>query len=172
MPVPYLGEIKMFSGNYAPRNWLDCDGRLLSVSDHDALFSLLGTTFGGDGRTNFGIPDYRGRIPISQGRGPGMSNNYTMGQRGGIETVALNLDQLPTHKHTLQASVDPADSAEPLGRVPATTPVPFYSENDPTTAMYEDCVAKTGGGMPHTNMQPSLGVRFIIAIKGEYPPRN
>jgi len=167
---PFIGEIIMFGGNYAPRGWALCDGQHLSTSEHSALFSILGATYGGDGRTTFGLPDMRGRVPLHAGHGPGLSA-YNLGQSHGEEHVTLNVIQIPAHSHQPRASDVQADKQLPGGSVMADdgNEVPIYS-NSPNTKMME--TTKTGGGQPHNNIQPYQAVNFIIALEGMYPSRN
>ena len=170
MSEPYIGEIRMFAGSFAPRGWALCDGQLLAISQNDALFSLLGAIYGGDGRTTFGLPDMRGRIPVHTGTGPGLSPRQ-LGARGGAEDVTLNVNQLPPHGHTMQASTGPADSGYPAGRVVANTdPLPIYNTLPADTAETE--TGATGGSQNHANMMPFLCINFIIALIGWYPSRN
>ena len=141
---PFIGEISMFGGNFAPRNWAQCDGQLLQISQYQALFSLLGTAYGGDGRTTFGLPDLRGRVPVHPGTGPGLTPR-SWGQKSGVNDVTLNVNQIPSHNHTL-----PLKSGDP----PANS------------------TKNTGGGQSHTNVQPFLGLHYIVALQGVFPSRN
>lgn len=162
----------MFAGNFAPRGWAFCDGQLLAVSQNDALFSLLGTIYGGDGRTTFGLPDLRGRIPIHAGQGPGLSNRR-LGAKAGAEKVTLTVNQTPSHSHTLQASTAAADSGDPTGRVTAqATVADIYASVDATSAMSPTALTNIGGSRSHTNLQPYLCINFIIALFGIYPSRQ
>lgn len=176
MSDPYLGEIRIFAGNFAPRAWAYCNGTLLSVSQNSALFSLLGTVYGGDGRTTFGLPDLRGRLPIHQGRGPGLSPRI-MGGRSGNEGVSLNINQIPSHTHALQGTLDTADSSSPANDVLASqtdgdlpyTPKP--SDLSLIQSMNSQTVALTGGSQAHSNMMPYQCLSFIISLFGVYPSR-
>lgn len=175
---PLLGEIMMFAGNFAPRGWAFCDGQLLPIAQNDALFSLLGTTYGGDGRTTFALPDLRGRAPIHAGNGPGLSN-YQLGWRGGAETTTLSISNLPSHNHTLNASEQPATTAEPLnnylphgetGRVEAkeyVTPPPYS-----LVSLNNESIGYTGGSQPFNNVMPFLTINFCIALQGIFPSRS
>lgn len=173
MSEPFVGEIRMFAGNFAPRGWAFCDGQLLAVSQNDALFSLLGTIYGGDGRTTFGLPDLQGRIPLHTGHGPGLSERR-LGSKGGAEKVTLTVNQLPGHSHPLEARAAVADTRNPQGKVlgqPATflyTPVP----TTPLVSMSPQAVGHVGGSRSHTNLQPYLCIHFIIALVGIYPSRH
>ena len=173
MSEPFVGEIRMFAGNFAPRGWAFCDGQLLAVSQNDALFSLLGTISGGDGRTTFGLPDLRGRLPIHAGSGPGLSQR-TLGSKGGEENVTLTVDQLPSHRHDAFASSSGASSGNPAGNVSAnTTPTNVYATALAVTQdMNGAAISQTGGSRPHTNLMPFLCVHFIIALFGIYPSRH
>jgi microcystin-dependent protein len=177
---PFIGEIKIFGGNFAPRGWALCDGQLLAINTYQALFSLLGTTYGGDGRTTFALPDLRGRAAVHQGQGPGLSQ-YRLGQKGGVEQVTLNATEMPSHNHaatgTLQAKNGQPDESNPGGQVPATLTngTEGYAET-PNTSMksggVEVTVNNSGGNLPHTNIQPFQCVNFIIALEGIYPSRS
>jgi len=173
MSEPFVGEIRMFAGNFAPRSWAFCDGQLLSIPQNDALFSLLGTTYGGDGRTTFGLPDLRGRIPIHAGSGPGLSPR-NIGAKGGAERVTLSLNQLPNHKHGLRALDKPGDSGNPQNRHwAATSGSPdYYTSDPPDVNMDNNALTSVGGSQAHSNMMPFLGIHFIIALFGVYPSRN
>ncbi len=166
---PFLGEIMMFAGNFAPRSWAFCDGQLLAISQNQALFSLLGTTYGGDGWTTFGLPDLRGRIPMHAGQGPGLSYRR-MGQKGGEERVSLTLNQLPAHSHALQAQQGKGNSFSPTGNVLAYDRRDTqYSDQAPDVGMNTGAVLATGGGQAHENMSPYLAVNYCIALAGIFP---
>jgi microcystin-dependent protein len=175
---PLQGEIIMFAGNFAPRGWALCNGQILAVSQNAALFSLLGTTYGGDGRISFGLPDLRGRVAMHPGRGPGVTARR-LGEKGGTETVTLTEAQIPSHTHAAKATVRATSTAGnqklPTGHIPAGGGAQ-YSDTKPNVAMGATMVevanAKAGGGQAHTNMPPFLTVNFIIALKGTYPSRN
>ena len=171
MSEPYVGEIRMFAGNFAPRGWAFCDGQLLAVSQNDALFSLLGTIYGGDGRTTFGLPDMRGRIPIHQGQGPGLSVRR-LGSRSGSETVTLTVNQMPSHGHDFRAMQTPGTDDSPEGRVLSEQIAPIFTTETPVTNMAVNSLSHVGGSRSHTNLQPYLCVSFIIALFGVYPSRH
>jgi microcystin-dependent protein len=171
MSEPFIGEIKMFAGNFAPRNWAFCDGQLLAISQYDALFSLLGTTYGGDGRTTFGLPDLRGRLPIHMGSGPGLSTR-PIGQKSGQETVSLTAAQVPAHTHQMMATEDAGETTDPSGQVLAQATDDIYSTASPDTSMASAAISASGGSQPHDNIQPFLCIHFIIALFGIYPSRN
>jgi len=173
MAEPFIGEIRMFAGNFAPRSWAFCDGQLLSISQNDALFSLLGTIYGGDGRTTFGLPDLRGRIPIHAGQGPGLSQRR-LGAKSGMESVTLTNPQLPSHTHNARALNKPGDSGNPQNRIwAATSGSPeYYSAEIPDVDMANDILPAAGGSQSHSNIMPYLCVHFIIALFGIYPSRT
>lgn len=174
MSEPYIGEIRMFGGNFAPRNWAFCDGSLLSTSEYDALFSLLGSTYGGDGRTTFGLPDLRGRIPIHQGSGPGLTTR-NHGAKGGTESITLASNQIPGHPHTWEASTTTADQTTASGHIlGSTTSVDIFEQNlNNPVQMSDQAIAEhSGSGSTHPNLMPYQVVNFIIALIGLYPSRN
>ena len=177
---PFIAEIKMFGGNFAPRGYAFCDGQLLPISQNTALFSLLGTTYGGDGRTTFALPDLRGRVAIHPGTGPGLSN-YQLGERGGQEQVTLAANQMPSHTHAITAALKgtavAGDNDSPAGN---TLALKARSSNYSTTAPAVDMqagsvtvtAANTGGSQPHENRMPYLGIYHIIALQGIFPSRQ
>lgn len=172
----FIGEIRMFAGNFAPKGWALCNGQLLPISQNTALFSLLGTMYGGDGKTNFALPDLRGRAPMQQGAGPGLTSR-PQGQAGGSTTVTLLTTEMPAHTHVAQGSDGSASASGANGNVWAKpmvgrTPQPFYSSAAPNVAMSPAALGVAGGSVPHNNMQPYLGVNYIIALQGYFPPRN
>lgn len=177
MADPFTGEIRMFAGNFAPYHWAFCSGTILSISQQSALYSLIGTFYGGDGRTSFGLPDMRGRIPVGWGQGPGQPN-YNIGQKAGLEEVALTTAQMPAHTHLLEGSSASANSSEPAGNLPATTTDgDFYSTavNDPSNpleAMATGIVTDSGSNGAHPNLMPYRTLSFIICLMGVYPSRN
>jgi microcystin-dependent protein len=162
---PYVGEIRMFAGNFEPAGWAFCNGQLLSISENETLFQLIGTTYGGDGQVTFGLPDLRGRIPIHQGSG------FVLAETGGAETVTLTPNQVPAHSHALVASTDAAQlSAGPNGSVLAdAAPTLLYAGAAPTVPMSAGAVSSAGGSQPHENMAPYLCVSFIISLFGIFP---
>lgn len=162
MSRPYLGEIKMFAGNFAPQDWAMCDGHLLPTSEHAELFALIGTTYGGDGENTFALPDLRGRIPIHNG------NGIRTGEVGGSETVILNLQELPAHTHPAKCHSASSDSTSPQDSVWAVSTLKQYAGSANNT-LNPAAVSPIGGNQPHTNMMPFLSVNFIIALKGISP---
>ena len=172
MSEPFVGEIRMFAGNFAPRGWAFCDGQLLAVSQNDALFSLLGTIYGGDGRTTFGLPDMRGRVPVHAGTGPGLSPRR-LGAMIGTESVTLISNQLPAHSHAMMASSDIGNAPNPDDNTlaAATSIDPYIANDTPNTVLNANAVTSVGSSQSHTNMMPFLCVNFIIALFGIYPSR-
>ena len=173
MTEPFVGEIRMFAGNFAPRGWALCDGQLLAISSNDALFSLLGTIYGGDGRTTFSLPDLRGRLPIHRGSGPGLSERR-LGSKGGSESETLTVNQMPHHNHDFMATHDTAIGAAPsstqtLAKADGVSP---YASPESLNQMHGANIAAAGGSQSHTNMMPSLCLNFIIALFGIYPSRS
>ncbi len=173
MAEPFSGEIRMFAGNFAPRSWAFCDGQLLDISQNDALFSLFGTIYGGDGRNTFGLPDLRGRVPVHAGgsSGPGLSERR-LGVKGGQENVTLNVSQLPSHAHPMQGTSSPANATSPADKVPAAAQGDVYSTDFSATAMSSSAVTQVGGSRSHNNLQPFLCINFIVALFGIYPSRS
>ena len=171
MSEPFVGEIRMFAGSFAPRGWAFCDGQLLAVSQNDALFSLLGTIYGGDGRTTFGLPDLRGRIPIHAGTGLGLSP-HRLGQKAGTEQETITINQLPSHNHNLRATADLATSANPASNTFARSVGDAYTSDLTPQTMNSDTISDIGGSRSHTNLMPFLCVNFIIALFGIYPSRH
>jgi microcystin-dependent protein len=177
---PFIGQIVMFAGNFAPRGWAFCDGQLLAIAQNTALFSILGTTYGGDGQTTFGLPDLRGRVAMHPGNGPGLSSRR-LGEKGGIEDVTLNVTQMPSHSHTgtgtVQCTTGQPDESNPVGTVPAslTNGTEGYAET-PNGNMKANgvnlTIANSGGNQSHTNVQPFQCVNYIIALVGIYPSRS
>ena len=168
---PFIGEIRIFGGMYAPEGWAVCDGSLLGVSEFPKLYSILGTNFGGDGRVRFGLPDLSGCVPMHPGQTPG-GIRHVFGERGGAEESIVYADQLPPHTHQLQASRVPADDRDPQGHALGHA-IDWFSSDEPENLveMAPSCIGTTGGQQPHPNIQPSLVLRFIIALHGEYPQR-
>lgn len=167
MAEPFLGEIRLFAGNFAPKGWAFCDGQLLPISQNTALFSILGTTYGGNGQTTFALPDLRGREPIHAGQGPGLQS-YTLGESAGEEAVTLNVNQLPAHTHAQPATNADEGTNKPGSAVPAKGGV--YAGSSDGTTMSPTTVS--GGSQPHDNRSPYLTVSFIIALQGIFPSRN
>lgn len=170
---PFIGEIRMFGGNFAPRGWAMCDGQILQIAQYQALFSLLGTTYGGDGRVTFALPDLRGRVPIHVGTGNGLSPKR-LGERSGTETNTLSVNNLPSHSHTINAVTEDGNQSTPAGNLPAGTKLldKEYSNAARNTTMNATMVNNTGNNQEVNNMQPYLTVNYIIALQGIFPSRN
>jgi microcystin-dependent protein len=174
MSEPFLGEIRMVGFNFAPQGWALCNGQLLPITQNTALFSLLGTFYGGDGRTTFALPDLQSRVAVHQGQGIGLSP-YVIGQNGGTEYVTLTAGQMPNHNHPVNCVGNGGNQASPTGNLPAiesTGTSLDYSNASGGAAMNPAMIGATGGGQPHPNLQPYLVVNFIIALQGIYPSRN
>lgn len=170
MGQPYVGEIRLFGGNFAPLGWAFCDGRLLPISENDTLFMLIGTTYGGDGESTFALPDLRSRVPIHWGTGPGLSSRI-IGEAAGVESVTLTQQQIPVHNHAVPVSSTVAGSRSAVGGVPAALPSDVaYS----SAAANEDRAptTPTGGSQPHENLQPYLAVNYIISLFGIFPSQS
>ena len=172
MSEPFVGEIRMFAGNFAPSGWAMCDGQLLAISQNDALFSLLGTIYGGDGRTTFGLPEMRGRLPIHAGSGPGLTPR-NLGTKSGSEQETITVNQLPTHNHDFKVSSAPGDLQKPIDRYLASSPtVRMFRPSPANVTLEPSMVNNTGGSQSHTNVMPFVCVNFIIALFGIYPSRT
>ncbi|HEV7996303.1 MAG TPA: tail fiber protein [Stellaceae bacterium] len=178
---PFLGQITLLGCNFAPQGWAFCQGQILSIAQYSALFSLLGTTYGGNGVNNFALPDLRSRAPIGFGQGPGLSN-YALGDAGGVETVVIGPSTYPSHSHTLSAAASTATGNAPGGLIEAegqtggrggAVNLALYSSSGSATTLAPGAVtAAPGGSQPHTNLQPYLGLNFCIALQGIFPSRN
>lgn len=164
MSTPYIGEIRLFAGNFAPVGWLLCQGQVLPISQYDVLFNLIGTTYGGDGQNTFQLPDLRGRVPLHQGSG------HLIGEQGGVETVTLTTQQIPQHTHALAATTSTGTQVNPGGNVLANSqgPQPYIQEN-PDGFLSPQAISPSGGSQAHENMQSFLCINFIIATEGIYP---
>lgn len=169
MSDPFIAEIKIFAGNFAPRGWAFCNGQLLPIAQNTALFSIVGTIYGGDGRSTLGLPNLQGRAPMHPGRGPGLSPR-SLGQKGGQERVTLNVNNLPPHQHLIQGSDGVSDTNSPDGtRLADTGGNNMYGELSDNEQLNAASIADTGGGSDHNNVQPLLGLNFIIALVGVFP---
>lgn len=175
MSDPFIAEIRMFGGNYAPQGWAFCNGQLLSIAQNTALFSLLGTTYGGDGRTTFGLPDLQGRVPMHKGQGPGLTGRV-LGESGGDASVTLIASEMPAHTHHALADAAGGGQASPAGAAWGAggrgRPSAYSANQAPGAALSSQALAVAGGSQPHNNRSPYLGVSFIIALQGVYPPRG
>ena len=166
MAEPFLSEIRLMSFNFAPKGWALCNGQLLPINQNQALFSLLGTTYGGDGRVNFGLPDLRGRVPIHVG------NGQTLGERAGTETETISMSQMPAHNHLVQANSAPGNIGTPNGNFLANISTKAYGTFTSLTTLSPSTVTNLGGSQPHVNMQPYLTLNFCIALQGIFPSPN
>lgn len=171
MADPFVAEIRIFPFDFPPTGWAWCDGQLLPLSQNTALFSLLGTSYGGNGRTNFALPNLQGRVAIGTGQAPGLSS-YDLGDAGGSQTVTLLLSQMPAHNHDLVASVANATTSAPSGNMLAAANAYASLVDAGAVHLWPEALAHTGGTQAHDNMQPYLGLYFCIALKGVFPPRN
>jgi microcystin-dependent protein len=172
MSDPFIAEMRIWAGNFAPRGWAFCNGQLLPIAQNTALFSLVGTTYGGDGRTTFGLPDLQGRAPMHPGNGPGLAP-HRLGEKGGVESVTLTTAQMSAHNHGLMAQSRPGDLADPTGRSLARSGGGnAYHAVDSTVQMDPQALANSGSGQAHNNVQPFLALSFIIALVGLYPSRS
>ena len=167
MAQPYVGEVRMFAGNFPPAGWMFCEGQLLPISENETLFQLIGTTYGGDGESTFALPDMRGRLPIHQG------NGFILAETGGAEEITLTVTQIPAHSHSMIASTAAGDQSGPGNQVLArTTGADLYSSDSPYVNLSPQAVSSTGGSQPHTNFQPYLCVDFIISLFGIFPSQT
>ncbi|MGB8212458.1 MAG: tail fiber protein [Anaerolineales bacterium] len=165
MATPFLSEIKIFSFNFAPKGWAFCDGQLMSIEQNQALFALLGTTYGGDGIRNFGLPNLQGRVPFHMG------NGHTLGEQGGEAAHTLNTSEMPTHTHIVKASSAAASTGNPVGALWADGGKSIYASSG-NTSMASQAISNTSGGQPHDNMSPYLVLNFCIALQGIFPSQN
>src|SRR5438132_4972405 len=167
MSSPFIGEIRMFAGNFAPAGWAFCNGALIPISENDTLFNLIGTTYGGDGQSTFALPDLQGRVPIHAGQGPGITQNYQLGEKAGVESVTLTTNQIPIHTHALLASTNTAlDTAPTANVLAATITTKLYTEDVVDASASAQAVTPAGGSQPHENLMPYLAVSFIISLFG------
>ncbi len=167
MAQPYVGEIRMFAGNFAPAGWMFCEGQLLPISEYETLFNLIGTTYGGDGQSTFALPDLRGRLPMHFG------NGFTLAETGGAETITLTVAQIPMHRHGLLATINAGDQGNPGGNVVAqNTAVQLYTVSTTNIQTGGQAIGSTGGSQPHNNFQPYLCVDFIISLFGIFPSQT
>lgn len=175
MSEPFVAEIRIFAGNFAPRGWAFCNGQLLPISQNTALFSLIGTTYGGDGRSTTALPNLQGRAPMHPGRGPGLTSRR-LGERGGTETVTLSEAQMPQHSHAMRAANVPFGTLQaPASNRTLARPGSgnaYHSPSTPETTLSSQALSNTGGSQPHDNLQPFLTINFIIALQGLYPSRS
>ncbi len=172
MSEPFVGEVRLFAGNFAPSGWAFCDGQLVPISENETLFNLIGTTYGGDGQNTFALPDLRGRVPVHQGSN-GQSGSYVIGQQGGVETATLTAAQMPQHTHAMLASTTAASSvhaaADVLG---SSATMNLYGAGAPNMAMDPNAISQLGGGQPHENMPPYVALNYIVSFFGVFPSQN
>ena len=172
MPEPYIGEIRMFAGNFAPNGWMFCEGQTLPISENDALFTLIGTTYGGDGQETFNLPNLASRVPIHMGTGPD-GTNYQIAEMAGTETVTLTTQQIPNHTHPLSASTSAGAVNSPANKVIAASPsVTIFVEDSPDNNLNPNSVTPAGGSQPHENCQPFLCINFILSLFGVFPSQT
>ena len=172
MSEPFVAEIRIFAGDFSPRGWAFCNGQLLPISQNTALFSLIGTTYGGDGRTTTALPNMQGRAPMHPGTGPGLTSRR-LGQRGGAESATLTEAQIPSHTHNWNGIANPANDDDPMDKsIARPTGLGAYTTEAPDISLHEDALALSGESQPHNNMQPYLAINYIIALVGLYPSRG
>ncbi len=166
MAQPYVGEIRMFAGNFAPVGWMFCSGQLLPISENEILFQLIGTTYGGDGQSTFALPDLQSRVPIHQG------NGFILAQSGGAEEITLTVQQIPIHTHSMLATDDVPTQSTPAGNVTGQAANKIYRAGSPSVFLSPQAMGSTGGSQPHTNLQPYLTINFIISLFGIFPSQT
>lgn len=174
MGEPFVGEVRMFGGSFAPAGWAMCQGQLMPISQNETLFNLIGTTYGGDGQSTFALPDLQGRMPLHAGQGPGISQTYQIGETGGVESVTLSVQQIPVHTHALLASGDFGQNQQPQNGFFAqlNTGTLYISPADPMANLNAGALSPVGGSQPHENMMPYLCITFIISLFGVFPTQN
>ena len=172
MGQPFIGEIRLFAGTFAPIGWEFCNGQLMPISENDALFTLIGTTYGGDGQQTFALPDLQSRVPLHMGQGPGLQS-YQIGEQAGVESVTLTTNQTPSHSHAFLASTAPGGSNTPQGNVVATPSVTkLYRLATPSDPMAANLISPTGGSQPHENLMPYVAINYIISMFGVFPSQT
>ena len=172
MAQPYVGEIRMFAGNFAPAGWMFCEGQLLPISENETLFQLIGTTYGGDGQSTFALPNLQSRVPIHMGTGPGLTTR-TLAEASGVETVTLTTNQIPSHTHSFLASTDAALSVDPTGNIIAEpVTINLFFGDVAAAALNANSIQPVGGSQPHENIQPYLTISFIISLFGIFPSQT
>jgi microcystin-dependent protein len=173
MSQAYIGEIRMFAGSFAPAGWAFCDGSLMAIAENDALFTVIGTTYGGDGESTFGLPDLQGRVPVHAGQGPGITGTYLRGEKSGVETVTLSTQEIPVHNHAFLASQDGATSPNPENSVIGSPPtLTMFIVDTPVTPLNMQMTTQVGNSQPHENRIPTLTVTFIISLYGIFPRQS
>lgn len=171
MSQPYVGEIRMFAGNFAPAGWMFCDGQTLAISENETLFNLIGTTYGGDGESTFNLPNLQSRVPIHMGQGPQITQNYQLAETTGVETVTLTTQQTPIHTHPMFGSTNVSQDSNPTNKVVAQTSggTLLYIQDTTDSNMNNQAITPVGGSQPHENTQPFLVIHFIISLFGIFP---
>ena len=171
MSQPYVGEIRLFAGNFPPNGWQFCDGQLISIAQNEVLFDLIGTTYGGDGVNTYALPDLRGRVPVHQGNNG--ASNYVAGQSGGVENVTLSANQMPAHRHAMLVSTSPASATHgPADVLGSSTLMNLYGTGSPNMAMDPNAITQVGGNQPHENMPPFVALSYIVSMFGIFPSQN
>ena len=171
MSQPYVGEVRLFAGNFAPLGWMSCDGQLLPIADYDVLFNLIGTAYGGDGQNTYALPDLRGRVPVHQGSNG--QSNYVIGESGGVESVTLVANQMPAHRHAMLASTSAASATHgPSEVLGSSATMRLYGTGTPNMAMDPNAITQVGGGQPHDNMPPFVALSYIVSLFGVFPTQN
>jgi microcystin-dependent protein len=173
MGEPYIGEIRMFGGNFAPAGWAMCDGQQIPISENDALFTLIGTTYGGDGQEVFNLPNLQSRIPIHAGKGPAVSNTYQLGEAAGVESVTLTTQQIPIHTHAIVGTSAIGSDANPAGNfLASSSSINAYAVFTPANAFASTALTPVGGSQPHENIMPYLCINFILSLYGIFPTQT
>ena len=173
MGEPFVGEIRMFGGSFPPAGWAFCNGATMAISENDTLFNLIGTTYGGDGQSTFNLPDLQGRLPMHMGQGPGITQNYQIGEKAGVENVTLTTNQIPIHNHSFLASINAAGSTDPTNQVIAqTSQIHMFTQDVTNRQMNTNALTPIGGSQPHENLQPYLCITFIISLFGVFPSQS
>jgi microcystin-dependent protein len=174
MGEPYIGEIRMFGGSFAPAGWAFCNGALLPISENDTLFNLIGTTYGGDGQETFALPNLQSRLPIHAGQGPGISQTYQLGEMGGVESVTLTVQQIPSHTHPMLGASQNGQQPQPTNGILAQTNpgFPYVATSQPFHPLASSSIGAAGGSQPHDNMAPFLVISFIISLFGVFPQQT
>ena len=171
MSQPYVGEIRLFAGAFAPIGWAFCDGQLLSIAENETLFNLIGTTYGGDGQNTYALPDLRGRVPVHQGSSG--QSNYVIGESGGVQAVTLTAGQMPPHRHAMLASTAPAGATHgPSEVLGSSATMKLYGSGAPGMAMDPNAITQVGGGQPHDNMPPFVALNYIVSLFGIFPSQS
>jgi microcystin-dependent protein len=172
MPEPYIGEIRMFAGTFNPVGWEFCNGQLMPISENEALFQLIGTTYGGDGESTFALPNLQSRVPVHAGQRAGSLNTYVLGEMVGVEQVTLTVQQIPAHVHPMMGTTNAATTRDPVGALPGQAVPQAYTNRMTPAAASAQAISPVGGSQPHENMQPYLCINFIISLFGVFPTQT